>query len=261
VVVARGGGSLEDLWAFNEEVVARALAACPVPTVSAVGHEVDVTIADFVADARAATPTAAAELLAKVKHELIEDLGEKRARLVRAMRGKLEQRRSSLESRRSKLLHPRALLSDRRLLLDRLEQRGQSAVKRAIDARAQALQRVRDRLERAHPAAHLHRLHNEVSQLQQRLNAAVHRLLGQRRQQFEVRVGRLDAMSPLRVLARGYAVAFDASGHAVRDAAEVNPGSSLRLRLARGELDAQVTSVRPADGGRSTSARAEPDPE
>src|SRR5205085_3074776 len=97
VVVARGGGSLEDLWAFNEEVVARALCGCPVPTVSAVGHEVDFTIADFCADARAPTPTAAAELIAPVKDELAADLGQRRARLSRALRAQLERKRGQLD--------------------------------------------------------------------------------------------------------------------------------------------------------------------
>ena len=248
VVVTRGGGSLEDLWAFNEEVVARALAACPVPTVSAVGHEVDVSIADYVADARAATPTAAAELLAKVKQDLVDDVAEKRARLWRALRGKLEQRRGQLEARRARLLDPRRLLGDRRLLLDRLEQRLLAAARRGIEARAQGLQRQRERLDRAHPSAQLHRLRREVALLEQRLGSAARKRLGQARQRFEVAVGRLDAMSPLRVLARGYAVAFDDAGRALRDAAETRPGAAVRVRLARGELEAKVTAVRPGQG-------------
>src|SRR4051794_38161149 len=119
VVVARGGGSIEDLWAFNEEVVARALCACPVPTVSAVGHEIDVTIADYCADVRAPTPTAAAELLARVKEELTGDLAQRRARLLRAARGQLERKGAQLHKLRSRVADPRRLIGDRKLRLDR----------------------------------------------------------------------------------------------------------------------------------------------
>src|SRR5262249_11065600 len=123
VVVARGGGSLEDLWAFNEEVVARALCGCPVPTVSAGGHEIDVTIADYCADVRAPTPTAAAELIARVKDELVADLGQRRSRLARAMRGQLERREGLLDKLRARVADPRRLIGDRKLRLDRARQR------------------------------------------------------------------------------------------------------------------------------------------
>lgn len=245
LVVARGGGSLEDLWAFNEEVVARALAACPVPTVSAVGHEVDFTIADFAADVRAATPTAAAELLARVKEELIADLAQRRGRLVRAVRAALERRRAALDGRRARLLHPRALLAERRLRLDRLEQR-LAEVQRARSLElSEELRGLRLRLDAAHPREQLHRWERALAADQERLAAGVQALLARRRQQLAVLAGRLDAMSPLRVLGRGYAVAFDAAGRALRDAADAKPGDALRVRLAKGELAVEVKGVEP----------------
>src|SRR3954471_23999239 len=128
VVVARGGGSLEDLWAFNEEVVARALCGCPVPTVSAVGHEVDFTIADYCADIRAPTPTAAAELIARVKEELVADLAQRKGRLHRALRSQMERKRAHLDKLQSRVADPRRLLSDRRLRLDKLQQRLEAAI-------------------------------------------------------------------------------------------------------------------------------------
>lgn len=240
VVVTRGGGSLEDLWPFNEEVVARALAACPVPTVSAVGHEIDFTIADFAADVRAATPTAAAELLARVKEELRADLVQRRARLIRAFRNQAAARKAQLDSRRARVADPRRLIGERRLRLDRLAQRLEDKLDESLRARALVLRTLRDRLQAAHPRAQLHRLHREVSRLEEKLQALAQRALAARRHRFEGLAGRLDALSPLRVLARGYAVAFDQHGHALRSAAEARPGDRLRLRLHDGELETQV---------------------
>jgi exodeoxyribonuclease VII large subunit len=242
VVVARGGGSLEDLWAFNEEVVARALAACPVPTVSAVGHETDVTISDFAADVRASTPTAAAELVARVKDELTADLAQRRARLVRAVRALAEKRRSALEARRSRVADPRRLIGERRLRLDRLEQRLSQALQARLEDRAKTLGALTGRLDRAHPRAQLLRLERAVAQLEERLTAAARRQLAQRHKKFEALAGKLDALSPLKVLARGYAVVFGKDGHALHRAAEAQPGDPLRVRLHDGELDAVVTS-------------------
>jgi exodeoxyribonuclease VII large subunit len=244
VVVARGGGSLEDLWAFNEEVVARALAASPVPTVSAVGHETDVTIADFAADLRAPTPTAAAELIARVKDELVADLSQRRARLLRAWRSLAEKRSSALEARRARIADPRRLIGARRLHLDRLEQRLVQSVEGPLHDQARALGALNGRLERAHPKAQLLRLEKAVRQLAERLTAALRRELGQRHKRFEALAGKLDALSPLKVLSRGYAVAFGKDGHALKSAAEVQPGDPVRVRLHDGELDAQVTGKR-----------------
>jgi exodeoxyribonuclease VII large subunit len=243
VVVARGGGSLEDLWPFNEEVVARALSRCPVPTVSAVGHEVDFTIADFAADVRAATPTAAAEMLARVKEELVADLAQQRARLVRALRAGADRRRAALDARRARLVDPRRVIGERRLRLDKLLQRLEAREREEIVRRQQELRALQQRLAAAHPSAVLHRLSRNVGQLEERLKVFARRGLAERRHRFVGLAGRLDALSPLRVLARGYSVAFDSRGHALRDAAQVTPGESIRVRLHEGELQAEVKST------------------
>jgi exodeoxyribonuclease VII large subunit len=240
VVVARGGGSLEDLWAFNEEVVARALCACPVPTVSAVGHEIDVTIADYCADVRAPTPTAAAELLARVKEELTGDLAQRRARLLRAARGQLERKGAQLHKLRSRVADPRRLIGDRKLRLDRARQRLDDVLHDQLAAREQLLRALRDRLQTQHPRERLHRLEREVARLEQKLRTLAGRTLAARRHRYEGLIARLDALSPLKVLARGYAVAFDARGHALVQAAQVQPGERVRVRLHEGELSADV---------------------
>jgi exodeoxyribonuclease VII large subunit len=240
VVVARGGGSLEDLWAFNEEVVARALCGCPVPTVSAVGHEIDFTIADYCADVRAPTPTAAAELIARVKDELVADLAQRKARLARAMRGQLERKRGQLEKLRARVADPRRLIGDRKLRLDRARQRLEVAVHDKLAARQQMLRALRERLQAQHPRERLHRLEREVARLEQRLKALAGRVLAARRHRYEGLTARLDALSPLKVLARGYAVAFDQRGHALMKAGQVQPGERVRVRLHEGELSAHV---------------------
>ena len=248
VVVARGGGSLEDLWAFNEEVVARALAACPVPTVSAVGHETDVTIADFAADVRAPTPTAAAELIARVKEDLVLDLAQRRVRLSRALKAQLERKRALLERGRARVLDPRRLLSDRKLRLDKLQQRLEEAQRQERKRREAALRALRERLQQQHPREKLHRLHREVARLAEKLAAVAARTLAARKHRFEGLSSRLDALSPLRVLARGYSVTFDSRGHALRSAGEVKPGEQVRVRLHGGELSAQVVTVEEETG-------------
>ena len=240
VVVARGGGSLEDLWAFNEEVVARALCACPVPTVSAVGHEIDVTIADYCADVRAPTPTAAAEIIARVKDELVADLAQRKARLGRAMRAQLERKQGHLDKLRARVADPRRLIGDRKLRLDRARQRLEDFLHDQLAARQQMLRALRERLQAQHPRERLHRLEREVARLEEKLKALARRALAARRHRYEGLTARLDALSPLKVLARGYAVAFDERGHALLQAAQVRAGERVRVRLHEGELSAQV---------------------
>jgi exodeoxyribonuclease VII large subunit len=244
--VARGGGSAEDLAAFNDEALARAIASCKVPVVSAVGHEVDFTIADFVADVRAPTPSGAAELVVPSFEELEHRLAETTRRLMR---------------------DGRRIIAEARLRLDGELGRGAQALKTQLARRRRALDGDQKRLAGLHPRARLHRdraaldqltrrllawpearlprEHQQLEQLGQRLALRMTQALDGRKRTLALAAGRLDAMSPLAVLQRGYALARRADGHVLVDAAQVEPGDSLEVKLARGRLDCRVQSVRP----------------
>jgi exodeoxyribonuclease VII large subunit len=201
ILVARGGGSLEDLWAFNEEIVARAIAACDTPVVTGIGHEVDTTIADFTADLRAATPTAAAELATPAREELLAEIEGQAERLGLGMRRLLRVRR------------------DRVMLL---------AGSRAF----------RD------PLAYCRQRAQDVDRIVERLGRAGARRMERVRLRFEATIGRLDALSPLAILGRGYAIARVDDGRVLRRATEVEPGDALEILLAEGALGCRVEELR-----------------
>jgi exodeoxyribonuclease VII large subunit len=200
VVLARGGGSLEDLWAFNEELVARAVANCPVPVISAVGHETDYSIADFVADYRAPTPSVAAEILCPS----MEDLSER----LRSLLGRMQQE----------------LLS-------------------ALDLRLERLDALARRLERSSPRFRLEQGAQKLDDLGQRLESALKRLLDGKTAALASFAAQLNALSPLAILGRGYAVAFQESGALVREAGQVFAGETLKLWLGKGELAVKVEGI------------------
>lgn len=247
IVVTRGGGSIEDLWAFNEEIVARAIRRSPVPVVSAVGHEVDFTIADFAADLRAPTPTGAAETLVKVKADLVETLEVQRGRLRRAMARQLEHRRAQLVAQRRALTDPRRVIGERRYALDRLAQRAERAVRERLRTGRAQLQASEAVLARAHPQARLAQVREELMRLEQRAARATEATLAREGRRLGELAGRLDALSPLKVLSRGYALAFDANGRLVRHADEVQPGDEVRVRVDNGSFTATVNHVEPFD--------------
>jgi exodeoxyribonuclease VII large subunit len=203
VVVARGGGSAEDLWTFNEEAVARAIAAFPVPVVSAVGHETDVTIADFVADVRAPTPSAAAELVVPVLAELEGDLTQHRLRLQRAARTALGERRHGLAELRRRLESPRHAVADLRQELVTLEDRLEAAIHRALRTRGEGVRKLRERLDRFRPEALLAQRRDAINALRQRLGQAMHRRLVRERETL-VRARRgLERRAPAAAIAEG----------------------------------------------------------
>jgi len=226
IIVGRGGGSLEDLWAFNEEVVARAIAASKAPVVSAVGHEVDFTIADFVADLRAPTPSAAAELVVREKQAVVDTLDELRERLGRAAARPLR----DLERR-----------------VDELALRLRRGMRGTLE-RARHRERLADRaLAAASPLARLSRGRNNLERLDARLRDEIRHRFSGSRHRLSAAVGRLDSLSPLGVLGRGYSLTRTATGEIVRNARQVKVGDDVRVLLDEGSLDARVAATRERD--------------
>ena len=240
LILARGGGSLEDLWCFNEESVARAVAGCATPIVSAVGHETDVSIADFVADVRAPTPSAAAELLAPDNSDLQRRLESLSRRLQLRMRTQLQQAGMRLEALGRRLRHPGERLQQQAQRVDDLEQRLQRALRRRLEQAGERLGRLDGRLAAQHPGRHLALLRQRLDSLDQRLPRAIQQGLRQRSQQLQSLVQTLQVVSPLATLSRGYSILLDAQGHAVRDPQQTRPGQLLTARLSEGELAVRV---------------------
>jgi exodeoxyribonuclease VII large subunit len=247
VIIGRGGGSIEDLWAFNDEALARAIAACPVPVISAVGHEVDFTIADFVADVRAATPSNAAELVVDRADAFDARIGRATDRLRSAIRGAVRDRADRLERAGWRLSQWPDKVALRTRDAGELALRASHAARRVVVAAGRRLETLRRRLE----ARDVGRL---AAQIRSRLHTAdtrLRELAGSRRLSAEARArvlaGRLQALSPLAVLARGYAVCWDeARASIIRSAGAVAEGDRIRVTLASGELACAVVDRRPA---------------
>lgn len=242
LILARGGGSLEDLWAFNEEVVARAVYACATPIVSGIGHEVDFTIADFVADRRAPTPSAAAELVSPDQAEWLNQLRALDGELHKCLARRLQRLRERLTwlDTRLRQQHPGQRLRQRAQRLDELEQRLHRAWHAGSHRRAARLATLHAQLQRHHPGPRLLHLHDVHAALTRRLQMASRTRLARWRQQITALARALDAVSPLATLDRGYAIVTTQDGRVVQAAATVQNGERVTARLARGRLHCTV---------------------
>jgi len=247
LIVARGGGSLEDLWAFNEEAVARAIHACPIPVISGIGHEIDFTIADFAADRRAPTPSGAAELVSPDQDDWFTTLARLEGRLGIQVRQRIRHAGERLDwiAKRLSQQHPGSRLRQRSQRLDELEQRLQRAMRSLLRQRRARLAELTAHVQRYLPLQRLAHVALRLENVHQRLYAAIRLGITRRRQQLTATSRAMEAVSPLATLARGYAIVRGARGGPVlRDARTVLPGTEVEARLSHGTLLCEVTGMR-----------------
>ncbi|MBW2060350.1 MAG: exodeoxyribonuclease VII large subunit [Deltaproteobacteria bacterium] len=245
IVLTRGGGSLEDLWAFNEEVLARAVDASKIPVVSAVGHEIDFSISDFVADLRASTPSAAAVLIFQEKAVLKMHVNSLIQRMASASRGRLSLVQEKTAHYRTRLGDPSRWLADQRLRLDDLTEELNETVQQVFKTCHQAITEIEARLALVNPRARLETYEAKLTGLKQAFNKAGQTRLSRSRDGLYSYTARLGDLNPLAVLKRGYAVVRRRSDLVVlHSASEVYLGEKLNVLLAKGELDVTVDEVR-----------------
>ncbi|WP_058959133.1 exodeoxyribonuclease VII large subunit [Type-E symbiont of Plautia stali] len=257
LIVGRGGGSLEDLWSFNDERVARAIFASRLPIVSAVGHETDVTIADFVADLRAPTPSAAAEIVSRNQIELLRRLQSQQQRMEMAMDFYIaeQQRRFTRIQHRLQQQHPQLRLARQQTTLFQLQRRLGEAMDQRLRVANRQQDRVLQRLNNQQPQGRILRAQQQMQQWQYRLQQGMEKQLNHNRQRFGNLAAQLEGVSPLATLARGFSVTTDTQGQLVKKTQQLHKGDLLRTRLDDGWVESQVTALEPQKS-RSRKARS-----
>lgn len=244
ILLSRGGGSLEDMWPFNEEIVARAVYQSGLPLVCAVGHEVDFSIADFVADARAPTPSAAAELLSPDGREWLRGFARYELLLGQIMQRNVDQARAQVKAIAGRLRHPGERLQNRAQQLDNLEMRLHRAIKFRLHHGQARLLGAAGRHQRCRPLETIQHHKRRVSQLAHQLHLCSQQQLQQRNHKLSRLVDLLDTVSPLNTIKRGYSLVLNERGDILRDSSHVSVGEQITTKLARGELLSRVEKVR-----------------
>lgn len=248
LIIGRGGGSLEDLWCFNDEQLARAVAACPIPIVSAVGHEIDFALTDFVADVRAPTPSAAAELVSPDQSHLLERLRRLQSALVQAQRSQLSRLKPDLKQLEQRLLalHPKRRLQQQQQRLDELQLRLNRTINQQLANAKRQQQYLQQSLQHLSPAKAIRQQHEQLQQLQQRLQRGISQQLKQQQQTLGLLSNQLNTVSPLATLARGYSITFDEKQQVLTSSKQLKAGDKVAIKLAEGGFDAEVKKLNDA---------------
>ncbi|MCB0385245.1 MAG: exodeoxyribonuclease VII large subunit, partial [Bdellovibrionales bacterium] len=241
IIIGRGGGSIEDLWGFNDETLARKIAVSKVPVISAVGHEVDFTIADFVADLRAPTPSAAAELVVKNAAEVMESIRVFERRLQLAVVNRLQLLSRQTDSLRRRLVDPQRRLRDLVMRCDELTDRLIHAIRRQLEARRLALQLCEQRL--GTPERALIHVREKVASLEKSLRLLTLRGLDTKKAEWKRLLQLLDSLSPLKVVERGYAILRTEDGRVIKSARELKENDEFDIKMHEGEVRAKVLSL------------------
>ncbi|MFW3614722.1 exodeoxyribonuclease VII large subunit [Billgrantia antri] len=240
VLITRGGGSLEDLWAFNDEHLARAIFHSRLPVMSAVGHEVDITLSDLAADVRAPTPSAAAEMLVPDGRDLLRRLAGLERQLLRCTQARLEREGQRLDHLRARLRHPGEVLTRKRQALGELEGRLRRAMHLRLAAERRQLVHLQRRMGACHPRRGVEQAGERLARARARLELAMQRDVSRRHERLAGLARQLQAVSPLAVLGRGYAILQDQEGKVIRRAGDTQPGQALTARLGEGKLKVEV---------------------
>lgn len=243
LIVGRGGGSLEDLWSFNERIVAEAIYHSQIPVISAVGHEVDVSIADFVADVRAATPSAAAEIISPDSQQLQLRLQQLRRRLQYSLRHKLKRCQEQLNWQSSRLKHPGDKLRDNAQYLDELEIRLGKAMHSKLQKSGSLLNQLQQRNQRCLQQPRIAALQERVAGLRHQLEQLTCQQIARKKLQLQASAGKLNGVSPLATLERGYAIVENPAGKVIQDLEQVKPGDEISTRLQGGRILSTVTGI------------------
>ena len=244
LIVGRGGGSLEDLWAFNNEALARTIYNSRIPIVSAVGHQIDFTIADFVADVRAPTPSAAAEMLSQDQQELIARFSAYEQLLLEKIRNTLTRKQQLVDWHQKRLKHPGKQLEEQKQRLDLAETRLTAAMERRLKEQQRAHHHWDQRLRLQSPAKQISQHQKLIAQYEIRLARGIRKQLTTQQQRLGYNAQQLNAVSPLATLGRGYAIVKDPQGQILRSVESVKVGDEVSARLADGELQCKVTGSR-----------------
>ncbi|TXC92305.1 exodeoxyribonuclease VII large subunit [Metabacillus litoralis] len=244
LIVGRGGGSIEELWAFNEEIVAREIFASQVPIISAVGHETDFTIADFVADLRAPTPTGAAELAVPHFNELLDRISDRKNRLKRSIREKITSNRDKLSHYQGSYAfrYPKQLYQQKEQQLDTIVDRLQKEGRRAITHKKDSYVALKNRLGNEHPSDQVKRANEAYLSLLKKLNREMSSVLTHKTSQFKATIDKLNALSPLKIMDRGYSIVYQEK-QLIKSINQVQSGQMLKVQLKDGQLDCQVKGI------------------